>query len=129
MGYKHSRATMKCWDAHTKKLKYCSFEKFDEHNNKFFKGWSPGSEITLGTYTSTLSKLKNDLSDNPFIKYDIFEVNVNFLTGGTPVGIVAQYFEYQNMSYISQSENNILFNHAFPDINSTNVWILIIGRK
>ena len=28
---------------HTKKLKYCSYAIFDEHNNKFGKGWSPGS--------------------------------------------------------------------------------------
>ena len=33
VGYKNSRATMKCWDPHTKKLKYCSSAKFDEHNN------------------------------------------------------------------------------------------------
>ena len=33
------------------------------------------------------------------------------------------------MSYISQSCNNILWNHAFPDRNRTNVWILSIGRR
>ena len=35
MGYKNIRATMKWWDPHTKKLKYCSYTKMDEHNNKF----------------------------------------------------------------------------------------------
>ena len=58
MGYTNSRATMKCWDPHTRKLKYCSSEKFDEHNNKFGIRWSQGSELMLGTNNSTLSKLK-----------------------------------------------------------------------
>ena len=38
MGYTNSRAIIKLWDPHTKRLKYCSSEKFDEHNNKFGKG-------------------------------------------------------------------------------------------
>ena len=58
MGYTKSRATIKWYDPHTKKLKYCSSEKFDEHNNKFGKGWSLGSELILGTNTSTLRTLK-----------------------------------------------------------------------
>ena len=33
--YKNFRDKMKWWDAHTKKLKYCSSTKFDEHNNIF----------------------------------------------------------------------------------------------
>ena len=37
MGYTNRRATMKLWDPHTKKLKYYSHAKFDEHNNKFGK--------------------------------------------------------------------------------------------
>ena len=85
MGYTNIRATMKWWDPHTKNLKYCSSEIFDERNNKIIKGWSPGSEITLGTNTSTLPTLKTDLSDHTFIKYDIFEVNVNFSPRGTPI--------------------------------------------
>ena len=58
----------------------------------------------LGTNISTLSTLKIELSDNIFVKDDIFEVHVNFPPRGTPIGIVAQYFEHHNMSYISQSK-------------------------
>ena len=53
MGYTNSRATMKWWDPHTKKLKYCSYTKFDEHNNKCGKGCSPGYELMLVTNTYT----------------------------------------------------------------------------
>ena len=38
MGYTHSRAAIKWWDSHTKKLKYCSSTNFNEHNNKYGKG-------------------------------------------------------------------------------------------
>ena len=48
MGYTNSRSAMKWWELHTEKLKYSSSAKFDEHNNKFGKGWSPGYEIMLG---------------------------------------------------------------------------------
>ena len=129
MGYTNSRATMKLWDPHTKKLKYCSSTKFGEHNNKFGKGWSPGSKLMLGTNISTLKKLKTDLSDDPFIKDDIFEVNVNFPPRYTPIVIVAQYCEHHNISYTSLSTNHIPCNHAFPDRNRTNFWILRIFRK
>ena len=54
MGYTNSIATTKWWDPHNKKIKYDSSVKFDEHNNKFGKGWSPGSEIMLGTNISTI---------------------------------------------------------------------------
>ena len=67
--------------------------------------------------------------DFKYIKYDIFEVNVNFPTGGTTIGIVAHYCEHHNMSYISQSTNKRPWNHALTDRNRTNVWILIIGIK
>ena len=90
MGQTNSRATMKWWYQHTKKLKYCSSGNFDEHNNIFGKGWSPGSKLMLGTNISALPTLKIDLSDHSFIKYDIFEVNVNFTPRGTPIGIVSQ---------------------------------------
>ena len=69
------------------------------------------------------------LSDHPLIKYDIFEVNVNFPPRVTPIGIVAQYYEHHIMSYISQSTKNIPYNHAFPDRNMNNFCILSIGRK
>ena len=69
---------MKWWDPHNKTLKYGSSVKLDEHNNKFGKGFSPGSELLLGTNISTPPTLKIDLSDHPFIRYDIFEGNVSF---------------------------------------------------
>ena len=81
---------MKFWDPHTKKLKYCSSEKFDEHNNKSGKLFSTGFELMLGTNISTLPTLKTDILDHLFIKDDIFEVNVNFPPRGTPIGIVTQ---------------------------------------
>ena len=61
MGYTSRRTTIKWWYPNTKKLKYCSYEIFDEHNNKFGKGWSPGSELMTGTNISTLPTLNNDL--------------------------------------------------------------------
>ena len=83
----------------------------------------------LGTSTSTLPILKIDLSDHPFFKDDIFLGNVNFPPRGTTIGITTQYSEHHNMSYISQSENKIPWNHAFSARNRTNVWILRIFRK
>ena len=129
MSSKNIRATMKWWDPHTKKLKYFSSAKFDEHKNKFGKGWSPGSELVLDANTSTLPTLKIYPSDHPFIKDDIFEVDVNFPPIGTPTGIFDQYCEYHNMSYISSSTKNISWNRDLSMINRTDVWILIIGIK
>ena len=129
MGYTDSIATMKWWDPYTKRLKYCLSEKFDEHNNKFGKGWSPGSEIMIGTNISTLPTLKIDPSDHPFIKDNIFEGNFNFTPRGTPIGIITKYCEHHNISCISQSENNSPWNNAFPARNRTNVWTLSIVRK
>ena len=83
----------------------------------------------LGTNTSTLPTLKVDLSDHTIIKDDIFEVNVNFPPRGTPIGIVTQYCEQHNISYISQSENNIPWYHKFPYRKSDTVWFLSIDRK
>ena len=105
-GYINIIATVKWWEPYTKKLKYCSSAKFDEQNNKFSKGWSPCSELMLGTSTFTLPTLKIDVSDHPFIKYDIFEVHINYLPRCTPIGIVSHYCEYHNMSYISELTNN-----------------------
>ena len=73
--------------------------------------------------------LKIDLSDHPFIKYDIFEVNANFPKRGTPIGFVIQYCGHNNMSYLYQQANNNPWYHEFPDRNRTNVWILGICRK
>ena len=129
MGYTSSRYTMEWWDPHTKKLEYCSSAKFDEHKIIFDKGWLPGSELILGTNNSNLPTLKIDLSNHPFVKYYTFEVNVNFSPGGTPIGILMQYFEHHNMSYILLSTNNSPWNNAFPNRNVCNVWILIIGSK
>ena len=72
--------------------------KFDELK----KLWSQGSELMLGTNFFTLPSLKIDLLDHLFIKYDIFVDNVNLPPRGTPIGIVTQFCEHQNMSYISQ---------------------------
>ena len=83
MGYTNSRSTMKWWDPHTNKLKYFSSTEFDEHKNKFGKGWLPGSEVMLGTNNSILPTLNIDLSYHPFIKYDIFKVGVHFPQRGT----------------------------------------------
>ena len=49
---------LKWWDPHTNKIKYFPSSKFDKYNNKVGQGWSPGSEIMLGTNMSTLPKLK-----------------------------------------------------------------------
>ena len=61
VGYTNIRYTIEWWNPHTNKLKYFSSECFDEHNNKFGKGWSPGSEITSGTNISTLPTLNIDI--------------------------------------------------------------------
>ena len=92
------------WNSGTHKPRNSIFSsaKFDEHNNKFSKEWSPGSELMLGKNTSTLPTLKTDLSDHPFIKDDIFEVNVNLTPIGALIGIVTQYCEHHNMLYIYQ---------------------------
>ena len=42
---------------HTKKPKYFSSSRFDDHNNKFGKQWSPVSELITGKNVSTLSIL------------------------------------------------------------------------
>ena len=107
MCYKNIRAKIKWWDPHTKKLKYCSYEKFDEHNNKFGKVLSPGSELVLGKNISTLPTLKIDLSYHPFIKDDIFEVNDNFPLRGNTIGIIVKYCDHHKISYISHSRNDI----------------------
>ena len=83
----------------------------------------------FGKNTSILPTFKNDLSDNPFIKDNIFEGDVNFPPRVTPIDIIIQYCEHCTMSYIPQSENNIPCNHIFTARNKTNVWILSIGRK
>ena len=82
-----------------------------------------------GTNIPALPTLKFDLSYHPSIKDNIFEVNIDFPPRGTTIGITTQHCEHNNMSCIYQSENNSLWNHAFPNINRKNFWILIIGRK
>ena len=102
MGYTNSRSTMTWWDPQKMILKYCLSAWFDERNNKLGKVWSPGSELMLGTNIFALPTFIIDPSDHLFIKYDIFEGNVNFPPRGTPSSIVTQYCEHHNMSYISQ---------------------------
>ena len=88
---------MKWWYPYTKRLRYGSSKKIDEHNNKFGKRWSLGSEIMVGTNIYNLTKSRTNLSDYPFIKYDIFEANVNFPPRCTPIGIVTKYCEHRNI--------------------------------
>ena len=88
MGYTNKGAKMKLWDPHTKKLKYCSSTKFDEHSNKFGKLRSLCYEPITGVIFYTLPTFKIDLSGYPFIKDGIFEVTVNFPPRGTPIGDV-----------------------------------------
>ena len=65
-------------------------QNFDKHTNTFGKGWLPGSGLITGTRISTLTTLKLDLSNHPFIKDDIFEVTVNSSPRGNPIGIIVQ---------------------------------------
>ena len=57
MDYINRTATMKWWDPHIKKLKYCSSAKFDKHNNKFCKGLLSGSTLMNVTNIHTLLTL------------------------------------------------------------------------
>ena len=61
MSNSNRRDTIKLWDSYTKKLRYDSSAKFNEHNNKFVKGLSTGSELMLVIIISTLTTLKTDL--------------------------------------------------------------------
>ena len=97
----------------TKKLKYFSYAKVYEYKNKFGKGWLTGSELMTVRNISTLPTLKCFLSNNPFIKCAIFEVTVNFPPRVTPIGIVAQYCEHHNISYISHSTTKKLWDRDF----------------
>ena len=90
VGYINIRETIKWWDPHTKKLKYYSFSKCNEYNNKFFKGWSPGYSLMNGTSIVSLPTLKIDISYHPLIKDDIFEAEVKFPPRDTTIVIVAQ---------------------------------------
>ena len=65
----------------------------------------------LDANTSTLPTLKIYPSDHPFIKDDIVEVSLYLTPRGTPIGIVVQFCEHHNVSYISQSINNNPWNH------------------
>ena len=106
MGYDRTRETIKWWDLHTNKLKYCSSETFDEHHNKCGKGWSPGYEFLNGKNISALKTLKLYLSDHPFTKYDIFEAAVSFPSRVSPIVIFVKYCGHHNMSYVFRSKNN-----------------------
>ena len=97
MKYTNRRATMKWWDTHTKKIQYFPSAKFNAHNSKFGKGWSPGSTLMTRENISALPTLNIDLSDHHFIKYDIFEVIVKFPPMGTPSGMVVHYYDNDNM--------------------------------
>ena len=72
---------------------------------------------------------KNDLSNHPFIKDEIFEATVNFSPRFTPIGIITYYFEHRNMTYIYLSNNNSPCKIALPSRQINNVWVLSIGIK
>ena len=99
--YQHQRK-IKWWDLHTKKLKYRSSEKNDEHNNNFGKVWSPGYNLLNGTYTLYLPTIKIDIPDKPLIKDDIFEATVTFTPNVNPTGIITYYYEHHNITCIYQ---------------------------
>ena len=80
MGHTTSISTMKWWDPHTNKLKYCSSTKFDEHKNKFVKGLSPVSELMTGTiFTTTLTTYKPGINMRYRIPEDIFTYIINIM--------------------------------------------------
>ena len=87
MSYTNIISTMKWWDPHKKRLKYCSPKNIYKLNTKFCKGLSPGSELMLGTNISNLPTLKIDLSDHPFLKDYIFEDNFNFHKEALPLAL------------------------------------------
>ena len=58
MGYTNIREKRKWQDPHTKKAKYGSSDKFDDNENKFGKGWSPGYALTNGANFSSFTTLK-----------------------------------------------------------------------
>ena len=76
--------------------------KNDEHNNKFSKGWFPGSKKLNGKEISNLPTIGIYLSDQPFNIEDIFVAIVTFSPRGTPIGIMNYYCENNNMNYITQ---------------------------
>ena len=85
MGYKNTRAKMKWWDPHTKILKYCSSENSDEHNNKFGKVWSPGSELMIGTNISILPTLKLTSNIIPLSKIIYLKAMLNLHQQALPL--------------------------------------------
>ena len=99
----NSRDTMKLWEPHTNKIKYCPSAKIYEHKDKFGKVWTPGSELITGTTVSTVPTFIY-LSIRSYLHqiYDIFEVTLKFPPRVTPIGIVYQSCEHNNMSYISK---------------------------
>ena len=120
---------MKCWYPYTKKLKYFSSATFDEHNNNFGKIWSPGSNLLNVIDTSNITKIKIYLSNNPFIKDDIFEATVTFPPRGTPIYTITYYYYHHIITYIYQSKNNNTWKRSFTTIQRTNICVLIIGIK
>ena len=72
---------MKWWDAHINKLRYCSSEKFDEHNNKFGKGWPPGSNMLNVKNTPDLQTIKLIFLANLSLKKRYLKKHSNFRQG------------------------------------------------
>ena len=61
----------------------------------------------LGENNHTLPTSKIDLSYHPFIKYDIFEVNVNLPPRGNPIG--SKLTLTSNISYFMKSKLSVEF--------------------
>ena len=91
MGYTNSRPTIKWWDPHTNKIKYCASVNFDEQKNKFGKMWPPSSKQMTGINVSTLIIIISDISYHLFIKDDVFGFTVTFSPIVNHIGIIAQY--------------------------------------
>ena len=100
-----------------------------ERENKFGKGYSPGSVLMTGTNVYALPKLKIDLSYHNFVKDNAFESKVKFPPRGTPISMVVHYCENHSMSYVYQSTKDSPCNRALTARNITNVWILSILKN
>ena len=126
MGYTKSISTIKWWYPHTKKLKYYLSAKFENYNNKFGKGWSPGSELMLGTNKYTFQKQTSKIilsSKMIYLK--------SILISHQQVLLLELYHNTMNIitCHIFTSQQIIAQgNNEFLEINRTNVWILIKAK-
>ena len=76
-----------------------------------------------------LITIRIDLYDHPFIKYDIYESTVTLTSRGNPNVIIKYYCDHNNMTYVTQSNNNNPLDIDLPARKRANAWILCIVRK